>query len=55
MAVLYWVLYHVYQRYLLRGGITLQPPLWPSILLQIIFLLLTALFAAAELSIPRTG
>lgn len=30
----------------------MQPPLWPSILLQIIFLLLTALFAAAELSIP---
>lgn len=30
----------------------MQPPLWPSILLQIILLLLTALFAAAELSIP---
>ena len=30
----------------------MQPPLWPSILLQVILLILTAFFAAAELSIP---
>lgn len=30
----------------------MQPPLWPSLLLQVILLLLTAFFAAAELSIP---
>lgn len=30
----------------------MQPPLWPSLLLQVILLLFTAFFAAAELSIP---
>ena len=30
----------------------MQPPLWPQIALQVILLLLTAFFSAAELSIP---
>ena len=34
-----------------RGGIILQPPLWPQILLQVILIALNAYFAATEIAL----
>ena len=34
-----------------RGGIILQPPLWPQLLLQVILIAINAYFAATEIAV----